>query len=274
MWGVIDEKSAAGDRNFGNYYRIQFQDDGEFVYRETEFANLWQVCEKMKTSAKFYSNGREIVVQNDKEGLHDTDDASKYYVHVKAVLPYFEKDDTTRETVFEQNQNITKFYFDMPFSKDAHSSIEHCWLKRFIFELPHAMPYLESRVQYSKENMRTELFSPIEFCCENLNKQVGLIEQATKKKEFKALQPLLQGSLLVQVNEGPKKMAEVFLAGGQETEHTAALRRIFRAFLNANEKAVLVHREYVQQVPVYAPLQEELELGLGKLKSSLQPYLN
>ena len=122
----------------------------------------------------------------------------------------------------------------MPFSKEAHSSIEHCWLKRFIIELPHAMPYIESRVQYAKDNTRTELFSPIEFCCENLSKQVTLIEHATRKKEFKALQPLLQGSLLVQINEGPKKMAEVFLTGGEETEHTAALRRIFRAFLSAN----------------------------------------
>lgn len=273
-WGVINDLATGSDRDFGLYYRVQFEDEGEFIYREIDFANLWTVNEEMKKAAVKYAKGKEIVVQNDGEEIHDKEQG-KYYVHVKAVQPYFTPDEKKeRGTLFEQNGNITKFHFDIPVSKASQESVENCWLKRYIFELPEPMPGLETRVGLTVANRRSIMYSPIEFCCESLSKKVQLIEAAAKRRNYQALQPLIHGSLLVQVNEGPKKMAEVFLTGGEENEHTAELRRIFREFLKVNETAVQVHSEYTKQNPVYASLQDELELGLARLKSSLQPYLN
>ena len=273
-WGVINELSTGSDRDFGVYYRVQFEDQGEYIYREIDFANLWTVNEEMKRAAKPYAKGKEIVVQNDGEEIHDKE-PGKYYIHVKSVQPYFTADEKKqRGTPFEQNENISKFHFDIPVSKASQESISNCWLKRYIFELKEPMPTLETRVSLNVSDKHSIMYSPIEFCCENLSKQVQMIESATKRKNYQALQPLIHGSLLVQVNEGPKKMAEVFLTGGEETEHTAELRRIFRRFLKVNEHAVQVHSEFVKQNPVYSSLQDELELGLARLKSSLQPYLN
>jgi hypothetical protein len=68
-------------------------------------------------------------------------------------------------------------------------------------------------------------------------------------------------------------MAEVFLTGAREDEHTMMLRKLFRKFLNANSIGVQGHQEYVKKVPVFQPMQDQLEAGLNRLRSTIQPYL-
>jgi hypothetical protein len=135
------------------------------------------------------------------------------------------------------------------------------------------MPYVVSRVLIPPENIDRQEYSPIEYSCQNLQQQVDRINEAASREDFYSLQPLIQGSLLVQVNEGPKKMAEVFLSGGREDQHTLMLRTIFRHFLEANSKAVQLHAAWAKTNPIYALLQEELESGLNRLRSTLQPFL-
>ncbi|KAH0789425.1 Dedicator of cytokinesis family protein [Histomonas meleagridis] len=167
---------------------------------------------------------------------------------------------------------VSKFYFDLPISKGAQSSIEHCSLKRTIFKVENEMPYLEKKIRVI--DVKTKMFSPIEFSIQNLQKQVALIKEACDRNDAKQLQLLLQGSLLVQVNEGPKKMAEVFLKSGtKESEYTMKLRQTFRDFINVNERAVMVHVDYARSNPVFMELQKQLELGLNRLTANLQPYL-
>jgi hypothetical protein len=108
--------------------------------------------------------------------------------------------------------------------------------------------------------------------------QADRIREAVARLDYGKLQMLIQGSLLVQVNEGPLKMAEVFLSGGDETErndpHRRELIAVFRQFLAALASAVMLHSEYVKKNPVWASLQEKLETGLGSLTSALQPYFS
>jgi flagellar motor component MotA len=92
---------------------------------------------------------------------------------------------------------------------------------------------------------------------------------------MKALQPLIQGSLVTQVNEGPKKIAEVFLGRGSQHDPNgvAELRQLFREFLETSQKALELHETYAQENPVYRLLQESLVDGLNRLTSAVQPYL-
>jgi hypothetical protein len=146
-------------------------------------------------------------------------------------------------------------------------------LKRTILTLPHSVPYLNSRIQVPLENIEKVEYSPIEYCCQNLQLQVDRINEAIAREDYRALQPLLQGSLVVQVNEGPQKMAEVFLAGAAENQHTMNLRSIFRVFLETNRRGVVAHGLYAQKNPVYNTLQEVLDSGLKRLRTALQPFL-
>lgn len=279
-WKVISSLSTSTDRSLGDYYRIQFQDQGTYIYRETALANLWQVTERIKHTAEFYSKGKPVEVINEGEKLDPRKfDADKYYVHVKAVQQYFTQSDRRkRVTVFEQNHNVSQFYFDIPLTKSAQGGIENCWLHRTIFTLPYPMPYIVKRVPVPEENITTTVFSPIEYSCESLRKKISSIREACARRDYGNLQMLIQGALLVQVNEGPKKMAEVFLGKGdnenENMQHCAELRATFRKFLKANSLAVKVHSEYAKKNPCFAVLQEELEAGLNRLTSTLQPYLN
>ena len=290
-WLIAERMYTSSDRRLGSYYKVEFPDTGVYIYRETVLTNLWQVCAKIQKSSLYYSKGKEVVVVSEGQELdrQKYNDPDKYYVHVKFVNQYFTPDDRQkRMTVFEQNHNINQFYFDVPFSKSSQSGLEHCYLKRTIFTLPCPLPYLISRVHVPKENIEKITFEPIEYAVQNLQSQVSKIREAcarvrlelqavkpgddTQVQSFKELQPLIQGSLLVQVNEGPEKMAEVFLTG-DENVHQAELREVFRDFISANTYAVKLHGEMVMKFPVYAVLQEELELGLSKLTSKLQQYL-
>jgi hypothetical protein len=131
------------------------------------------------------------------------------------------------------------------------------------------------RIEVPAANIKQALFSPIEYSCQNMQIQVDRIEEAMARKDMPALQPLMHGSLLVQVNEGPMKIAEVFLGHPEayQEEFVVALRAVFRDFLSANQRAVLMHDEYVQKNPMYRNLQENLVDGLNRLASGLQVYL-
>jgi hypothetical protein len=283
-WKVIEMSSTSSDRALGSYYRVQLTDPEApgglrtFIYRETGLANLWQVNERLKNSAKILAGNRAIEIINEGEELNlEKLDKDKYYVHVKAVTQYFTSDERkSRVTVFEQNHNVVKFYFDVPYQKSSQASIEHCWLRRTIFTLPHPMPYIVKRVEVPPENIEKVMFSPIEYSCQNLQAQVDRMEEAMSRKDFTALQPLLQGSLLTQVNEGPKKIAEVFLMGDQEKQNdakVAELRQVFRTFLDVQQRAVVLHDDFAQKTPVYRILQENLVDGLNRITTTLQPYL-
>ena len=295
-WKISGQMYTASDRMLGLYYKVEYPDKGVFIYREFEQLNLWQVSARLQKSSQIYAGGKEVQVVT--EGLeldkNKFNDPNKYYVHVKFLTQYFTPEEKTKRiTVFEQNHNISQFYFDIPYSKDAQSGLEHCSLKRTIFTLPHPLPYLVNRVFIPPKNIETIIFSPIEYAVQNLQSQVGKIQEACVRvraeldaaqrdmlagkpqgeiQSMKELQPLIQGSLLVQVNEGPEKMAEVFLTG-EENPHQGELRSTFRDFIEANTLAVKLHGELVMRYPMYSVLQEELELGLSKLTSKLQQFL-
>jgi hypothetical protein len=285
-WRIIQATSTNNDRSLGKYYRVQFSDPTmkngvrNFIYRDNQLGNLWQVNDKLRNSAAFHAGGKTVEVINEGEELNvATLDQDTYYIHVKAVKQYFtSKERKTRHTVFEQHHNVTRFSFDIPVQKSSQSSIEHCWLKRTILTLPHPMPYIVRRVEIPPENIEQVMFSPIEYSCQNIRGQNDLIEQALITQDFVELQRLLHGSLLVQVNEGPMKIAQVFLSGLNPDKanepHVVELRAVFRDFLEINQRAVVVHDLYVQQNQQYRLLQENLVDGLNRLTSAMQAYLS
>jgi hypothetical protein len=274
-WQILATFAANKERMLGVYYLVQFQGEGSYIYRDAQWANLWTFSEAIKRRAKVMAGGKKVKVENEGERLAEPDklDKSFYYAHVKAVQPYFTPPERkSRLTVFEQNHNVSRFYYDLPQYKGGHE-IEHLWLKRVMIRLTNPLPYIASRVKIDHQAIETAQFRPIEYSCQSLQQQVDKIKEAATLKDFTALQPLLQGSLITQVNEGPKKMAEVFLTGANEDEHTMMLRKLFRKFLNANSIGVQAHQEYVKTVPVFQPMQEQLEAGLNRLRSTIQPYL-
>jgi hypothetical protein len=100
------------------------------------------------------------------------------------------------------------------------------------------------------------------------------MENAVGLKDYQKAQQLLHGSLLVQVNEGPAKMAEVFLGGeGGNARYKKKLAKAFESFLDVNHRGLTLHARWTQQNPAFKPLQNELESGFLSLQENLKRYV-
>jgi hypothetical protein len=81
----------------------------------------------------------------------------------------------------------------------------------------------------------------------------------------------------VQVNEGPSKMAEVFLAARPTDPEYAKwankLSLTFRSFLTVNKKGLRLHANWTKENTAFRPLQDELESGFTSLEEKLGKYL-
>jgi hypothetical protein len=117
-------------------------------------------------------------------------------------------------------------------------------------------------------------FEPIRVTYRMLKDRTAQMESAVALIDYQKCQQLLHGSLLVQVNEGPAKMAEVFLGGeGGNEKYIRKLGVAFQSFLNINEKGLRLHAQWVKQNPAFTPLQNELESGFLSFRDKLKQYL-
>jgi hypothetical protein len=134
------------------------------------------------------------------------------------------------------------------------------------------MPYIVSRIRIPSDRIQRIDYSPIEWAYQQLGEKVDRIKKAVALEDLAALRPLLQGSIIPTVNEGPKKMAEVFLNGATENERTMMLRKLFRKFVKAADEGIKAHQKCCVDTQ-YNELQEALNGGVSELRAALQPYL-
>ena len=119
----------------------------------------------------------------------------------------------------------------------------------------------------------TKEYEPIQVAYKDLIKRIAEIENAINLKDFRKIQQLLCGSLLVQVNVGPSKIAEIFLNGNYNEKYKKKLRNAFIEFMRQNVLGVQLHGEWVESNPEFIPLQIQIEESLIDLKKKMLPYI-
>ena len=127
-----NKKCIKNDRALGTYFRVKFQTGEIYIYRGAQLVNPWEFSSKVKQRVALEANGLPVEIVNEGGDFNpDKLEKGKFYVHIKAVEQYITSEEgKTRVTVFEQNHDVSQFYFDLPYSKTAQSSIEHFYLKR------------------------------------------------------------------------------------------------------------------------------------------------
>jgi hypothetical protein len=273
-------------RLLGKYYRIAFfgaifgEDDGKmFVYRELKLSGLFDVTGRLEKAFKALYGEAKIEIINKaglvNQGLLNPD---KGFIQITAVNPFFEKSEVAmRQTVFELNTHLRAFSFDTPFVKGetrVQGSVEEQCLRRTILNVDGSIPAVTRRGFVPVSRIRVIEFDPIRVQKRAMKERLGVYEKAIQDKDMNALQPLLHGSLMTAVNEGPTKIAEVFLSGTTKTKQTEKLWEIFRRFLALNKAGLELMREHVKKTPVLAELFTELEAGMKILEGKLDPFLN
>jgi hypothetical protein len=265
------------DLLYGHYFKVTFygaafgENTGRtFVFRENGLTHLYELSSRLVAEyAQILGRPVELI----KESGDCNPDPEVPSIQITFVEP--QVDGEAAHSEFDLKHNIAAFYFDTPFTKGgrAQGSLGEQWIRRTVLTLDVLMPTV-TKIAFCKASAITkEEYEPIRVAYMQLKGRVAVLRQALNERDYGKVQQLLHGSLLVQVNEGPGKIAEVFLSAGQERRYVRMLRQTFRDFLTVIEEALVFHRNWVVTQPEFRRLQDELEAGFTSLGERLAEYL-
>lgn len=286
IYKQITEIPLEVDRLFGHYFRITCYGDCfsesvngiPYIYREKKLTHLFDVTKRL---TEFYSvlfAPKEIeLIKESVVNLETLDLKKKGYIQITFVEPVFPKSENIKRiTQYERTHLLKTFYFDTPFTKGgnnkAQGAIDQQYIRRTLLTVENPMPYIVKRSKII--DITEKEFAPIRVSYRQLKDRIAMFRSAIEQKDYRAIQQLLHGSLLVQVNEGPSKMAEIFLADDYEkSKYTQKMKTAFQQFVKINQRALNMHGKWVIDNPAFVPLQHELESGLISLVEKLSKWI-
>ncbi|XP_063429493.1 dedicator of cytokinesis protein 9-like isoform X5 [Mytilus trossulus] len=245
------EVVQSGKRLLGKYFRVGFygsyfddEDQKEYIYKEPKVTSLPEICERI---SNIYGEkyGKEIIklIQDSKKVDPNQLDGRYCHIQVTHVTPYFDERELQRRlTDYERNNNIRKFMFETPFTKDgkAHGEIDKQYKRRTVLTTTHSFPYVKKRIDII-ERKDLEL-SPIEVAIDQMQTKVAEMKEVVNMShpDLKRLQLKLQGSVSAQVNAGPLAFAEAFISKGKNFPESKVelLKEVFRDFVYVCNDAV------------------------------------
>eukprot|EP01133_Synstelium_polycarpum_P004982 gene4982-5796_t len=281
-------ESSINQRLFANYYRVAFYGEAvipdlhnrEFIYKELNFVRLSDLSERLQKQygGKFGEDKIHLLPNNkpvDKGSLNP----QHIYFQIISVEPYLTPDELKeRVSTFDQNTNLNKFIFEVPFTKSGkvHSEnlADQC-KRKTVLTTKSYFPYLKKRLPIiKKEDIELE---PIEASIEIIQRKTQALraELNSTLPNTKTLQIQLQGSLLLQVNAGPLAICSSFLAANDfdkyNAEHFTKLQESVKDFTNALGFAVKLNQQLSKEDGL--ELQAQLDRGYREFREKVKVYV-
>uniref|UniRef100_A0ACB8FIS6 Dedicator of cytokinesis protein 9 n=2 Tax=Sphaerodactylus townsendi TaxID=933632 RepID=A0ACB8FIS6_9SAUR len=299
-YSKVTEVMHTGKRLLGTYFRVAFfgqqyqftdsetdvegffedEDGKEYIYKEPKLTPLSEISQRLQKlySDKFGSENVRMIQDSGKVNPKDLD--SKYaYIQVTHVVPYFEeKELQERKTEFEQNHNIRRFMFEMPFTQlgKRRGGVEEQCKRRTILTAIHCFPYVKKRIPIMYQH-HTDL-NPIEVAIDEMSKKVAELRQLCSSTEVDMikLQLKLQGSVSVQVNAGPLAYARAFLDDTNTKRYpdnkVKLLKEVFRQFVEACGQALEVNERLIKEDQI--EYQEEMKANYREMAKELSEIMH
>ncbi|KAK8893591.1 hypothetical protein M9Y10_022014 [Tritrichomonas musculus] len=294
IFSSLVEDAEGQDAFADRFFRVTFfgqkldeSNQKTYIYRQKPLTHLYDFTNNIMTKyAEIY--GKDSIVQISESGKVDTsklDLVRKVYIQITFVEPYTHgsKDKGKNGAEKVKTDLYTHFFYDTPFVKSddnsadtgkAHqATMDKQWIRKTILPTNFELPSLLIRSEVNPSLIVEKDSEPIKVVCKQIRDRTKQLEKAIESNDMMKTQQLLHGSLLVQVNEGPARIADVFL--GDETKNKSKgadnLRDAFILFMRQLRKGVSVHEQLTAQNPEFQPLQEELEAGYESLKNKLAP---
>lgn len=238
-----------------------------YIYCAKPLTSLFDFCDSFMSSyKKIYGDNKVESIGGSTLADPTKLDADKIYIQITYVEPYLKNHNPN-------SQLYNQFFFKVPFTKNqkVQGDIEEQYLRKSIMTTVSFLPGYSSRSKVIETT--TKEYEPIQVAYKDLIKRIAEIENAINLKDFRKIQQLLCGSLLVQVNVGPSKIAEIFLNGNYNEKYKKKLRNAFIEFMRQNVLGVQLHGEWVESNPEFIPLQIQIEESLIDLKKKMLPYI-
>jgi len=276
-------------RMLGSYYRVRFfgkafedTDGAEFIYKEPKITKLVEIKDRLqKLYSEKLSTGLKIISHSNDVAAADLD-PKLAYIQITSVEPYFdEKELEFRKTQFQQRVNINRFIFTTPFTKTGKArteSVADQYIRKTILTTERHFPYIRTRLKVSAKEM-IEL-NPLQHTIEEVRKQSAKIisECNSDNPSLKTLQPVLSGSVCLQVQAGPLEYSRVFFldrASDWDKEQLTVLRSSLLEFLDACKMGIDKHEslcESEHDSAFQASLERGFNLTTEKMNSHWDTY--
>jgi hypothetical protein len=279
-----EEKSA--ERIFSNHYRVNFfgeqfehLDGNEYIYREPAAVRIAEFSQNLVMQYGLRLGLRDGIplVPNSRRIKPGELNPKEPQMQIISVEPFFGEDEAgNRVTDYQRNYDVTKFVFESPYHPEgAEKNMENQHIRRTILHTETAFPSTRKRLRVAKKE--EVVLTPVEVGialiegkCSALEKELG-----SSSPDTKALQLVLQGSLLLQVNAGPLAVFQTFLGDSvakHAAEHVEKLRVSMRRFFHDLAEGVALNKTLIG--PQQADLQELLEEGIVKFRATVAPLSN
>eukprot|EP01125_Pyxidicula_operculata_P019809 TRINITY_DN720_c2_g1_i1.p1 TRINITY_DN720_c2_g1~~TRINITY_DN720_c2_g1_i1.p1 ORF type:complete len:944 (+),score=239.58 TRINITY_DN720_c2_g1_i1:2637-5468(+) len=259
----ISQKANAAiesnSRLFYNYYRVYFigskfglLNNTRYIYRVSSSIRLVdfteqivkQFSELINDQIKTLPNNYDDKSNNEKSNLSASSkgtpvivEPNKSYMQVMNVDPFMDysrlksKKDITR---FDKQFGINKFFVETPWVPPTSTStipseeVSEQWKKRTTFETEKYFPGILRRSRVTEEKI--EYLGPLDCAIDTINSRIELItlELQLRPPNTKTLQIVLQGSVMLQVNAGPKAIIRYFFGPNRPTNLDSTKIKILR----------------------------------------------
>ena len=171
----------------------------------------------------------------------------------------------------DEHGRFTKlFYTQMPFvkgQKKAHGDVDQQWIRRYLYETSMELPNIFGRAEVV--NCVEKEYSPIQYATKQLRKRFVETKEALERQNIPKLRMILKGTVCPEVNSGPKRFIEVFLAKKERTKYTGKLIGAIEMLVEQAKVALQVIAEDCNVSSSYAGLYEQLERGYEDLRDTI-----
>jgi len=181
-----------------------------------------------------------------------------------------------RRTEYERNFNCTKFYYEVPFTKEGGiqtDDITEQWKRKTLLETSQAFPHIFNRLTVNSKEI-IEL-TPIQNAIESISSKLKKLQnELSLTLDSKSLQLLLHGILLAQVNVGPIAVAKTFLTEEDrfDKKEIEILKTTFIEFVKVIAKAVHKNKGLIENNQL--TVQNQLEIGYFVMKDEVIKLTN
>jgi hypothetical protein len=283
----IVDLSIQRSRHLGRYFRVGLYGSkfgavsgSEFIYREPKLTHLFAFADRLREAfaRRFEIDADDITIVKDSNRVTNVDH-EKCSVQLTLVKPYFDADElAVRKGYFELRTNVRRFVFLTPFTKDGGASyggVGQQWVRKTVLTTETTFPGLLKRYRVIATNQFEQ--TPLDVGLEQIRKRNQLLNEELdlSPPNIKSLQAALQGSVLLQVNEGPVEVCRVFLGAHAEQSYPlATLRQLdaaFRSFLDLCKQALMRNEALIG--PDQQAFHSELEQGFLRTATSIRGFL-
>ncbi|XP_035712502.1 dedicator of cytokinesis protein 9 isoform X5 [Folsomia candida] len=276
--GLIQKKR---ERFHGTYYRVAFYRPKKqctsrpmevFIYKEPNVTSLMEICGKVETAENV------IIISGEVDQLPDDDHIYATITHV-SPLPSSSPRRKLWSEDFRRHQNISKFTYDTPFAVKSHdkisidnkAAVHQQWKRRTTVTTEYTFPAVVSRLRVVEST--EEDLSPIIVAIDDMQRRVLELRSEFNSGCIKRIQLRLQGSISVQVNQGPLAYVRAFLE--KENEYPASdihkLKAIYRDFVECCRELLIKNAAMI--LPEQVDYQTQLETDYVRLCQVLNPYI-